>query len=191
MRAQAMDHDQAAPADWWPDAAPLEWTAPRQFLLPAILLLVSEQLRSVKRLVKDMEALGFGPIERPAVYLALGQLERDGLVTGWDGPLIAGQARKRYGITNRGSLVLRAWMGVVREERECLDRVLHRYRTGGQADAPAHLEQVWRPRSVPGRRARSGSGVTPTATVRPLGRWPEGTAEERPVRRRFRVVPGR
>jgi DNA-binding PadR family transcriptional regulator len=78
------------------------------------------------------------------VYRALAQLEQDGLVKVWDEPAKAGQARKVYGVTESGARVLRAWMGVVKEERDCLDNVLHRYQATGTADAAlAQVEGAW------------------------------------------------
>lgn len=156
------------------------------FLLAAVLLLVWEHPASGKKLVKDLGALGFGPIERPAVYLALAQLMRDGLVTGWDGSRIGGPARSRYSITDQGGCALRSWMGVVRQERDCLDRVLHRYRAAGRADAPARRDRAWRPRST----ASTPGGGSHLSAVGPAGPGPGGAGEEQPLRVRFRVVPG-
>jgi DNA-binding PadR family transcriptional regulator len=138
-----MDH-QAATSDWSSHQSRFEFAPPRHFLLPALLLLVSEKPGYGYSLVKDLQDLRFGQVERPAVYRALAQLERDGLVAGWDERAKAGQARKVYGITENGARVLRAWMGVVKEERDCLDRVLHRYQATGTADAAlAQVEGVW------------------------------------------------
>ncbi|MDQ1358380.1 MAG: hypothetical protein QOG44_2753 [Acidimicrobiaceae bacterium] len=138
-----MDH-QVATSDWSSHQSRFEFAPPRHFLLPALLLLVSEKPGYGYSLVKDLQDLRFGQVERAAVYRALAQLERDGLVAGWDERAKAGQARKVYGITETGARVLRAWMGVVKEERDCLDRVLHRYQATGTADAAlAQVEGVW------------------------------------------------
>jgi PadR family transcriptional regulator, regulatory protein PadR len=138
-----MNH-QAATTDWSLHQSRFEFAPPRHFLLPAILLLVSEKPGYGYSLVKDLHDFRFGQVERPAVYRALAQLERDGLVKVWDEPAKAGQARKVYGITGTGARVLRAWMGVVKEERDCLDNVLHRYQATGTADAAlAQVEGAW------------------------------------------------
>jgi len=140
---QIMNH-QAATADWASHQSRFEFAPPRHFLLPAILLLVSEKPGYGYSLVKDLHDFRFGQVERPAVYRALAQLEGDGLVKAWDEPAKAGQARKVYGITEHGARVLRAWMGVIKEERDCLDNVLHRYQATGTADAAlAQVEGAW------------------------------------------------
>ncbi|HEX8803948.1 MAG TPA: helix-turn-helix transcriptional regulator, partial [Acidimicrobiales bacterium] len=99
-----------------------ELAPPRRFLLPAILLLLSEEPGYGYNLVKDLRAFGFGRVDRPSVYRALARLEGDGLVVPWteEAPA-AGQARRFYGLTSRGERMLREWMGVVEEERTCLD----------------------------------------------------------------------
>jgi len=131
---QVMKH-QVGTTDWSSHQSRFEFAPPRHFLLPAILLLVSEKPGYGYSLVKELQDFRFGQVERPAVYRALAQLERDGMVKVWDEPAKAGQARRVYGITENGSRVLRAWMGVVKEERDCLDHVLHRYQASGTADA--------------------------------------------------------
>jgi PadR family transcriptional regulator PadR len=138
-----MDH-QAATQDWSSHQSRFEFAPPRHFLLPAILLLVSEKPGYGYSLVKDLQDFRFGQVERAGVYRALAQLEGDGLVKVWDEPAKAGQARRVYGITEHGARVLRAWMGVIKEERDCLDHVLHRYQATGTADAAlAQVEGAW------------------------------------------------
>ena len=53
---------------------------PRHFVLPAVLLLLSEEPSYGYELVKGLRAFRFGDVDRPAVYRALAQLEKDGLV---------------------------------------------------------------------------------------------------------------
>ena len=77
----------------------------------------------------------FGDVDRPAVYRALAQLEKDGLVQSWSAESKAGQARRVYGLTEDGERALRTWMGVVKEERDALDRVLRRYLSSGTPEA--------------------------------------------------------
>jgi PadR family transcriptional regulator PadR len=113
----------------------LELAAPRGFVLPAILLLLSEEAGYGYRLVKDLDGLGVGRIDRSSVYRALSQLESDGLVESWEEAPSAGQARRVYGITTAGARALRSWMAVVKEHRDGLDRVLRRYRATGTVDA--------------------------------------------------------
>jgi len=131
--------------DWSPNQlSRFEFAPPRHFLLPAILLLVSEKPDYGYSLVKDLQDFRFGQVERPSVYRALAQLEGDGLLESWSEAPKAGQARRVYGITDHGARALRAWMGVVKEERDCLDRVLRRYQATGTADAAlAEVEGGW------------------------------------------------
>src|ERR1700682_2971716 len=100
---------------------------PRRFVLPAILLVLSEQPGHGYSLQKALEQLRFGHVDRPTVYRALAQLESDGLVESWSAAPKAGQARRVYGVTALGERVLRIWMSVIKDERDCLDRVLRRY----------------------------------------------------------------
>jgi DNA-binding PadR family transcriptional regulator/polyisoprenoid-binding protein YceI len=117
---------------------------PRRFVLPAVLLLLSEHPGYGYSLEKDLRALAFGAIDRPTVYRALAQLEADGLVESWSEAPKAGSARRVYGVTGAGELVLRAWMSVIKEERDCLGRVLKRYQATGTVDALlAEVEGGW------------------------------------------------
>ncbi len=116
-------------------ASRFELAPPRHFLLPAVLLLLSEEPSYGYNLVKSLNALRFGPVDRPSVYRTLAQLERDQLVESWTGPPTAGQERRVYGLTAKGDRALRTWMGVIKEERDALDRVLRRYAATGTPDA--------------------------------------------------------
>ena len=108
---------------------------PRGFLLPGILLLLSEQPGYGYNLVKGLNEFRFGRVDRPSVYRALAQLESDGLVESWSEASKAGNPRHVYGLTALGENVLRAWMGVIKEEHACLARVLQRYQATGTGDA--------------------------------------------------------
>jgi PadR family transcriptional regulator PadR len=124
--------------------ARFSFAPPRHFALPAVLLLLSEEPNYGYELVKGLRAFRFGDVDRPAVYRALAQLEKDGLVESWSAESKAGQARRVYDLTDDGRRALRTWMGVVKEERDGLDRVLRRYRATGTADALlAEAEAGW------------------------------------------------
>jgi PadR family transcriptional regulator PadR len=101
---------------------------PRHFVFPAVLLLLSEEPSYGYELVKGLRSFRFGAVDRPAVYRALAQLEKDGLVASRSAQSKAGTARRVYRLTDDGEVALRRWMGVVKEERDGLDRVLRRYR---------------------------------------------------------------
>jgi PadR family transcriptional regulator PadR len=101
---------------------------PRHFVFPAVLLLLSEEPSYGYELVKGLRTFRFGTVDRPAVYRALAQLEKDGLVESRSAQSKAGTARRVYRLTDDGEVALGRWMGVVKEERDGLDRVLRRYR---------------------------------------------------------------
>ncbi len=148
---------------------------PRHFLLPAVLLLLCEEPSHGYNLAQRLTDLHFGRVDRPSVYRALAQLERDGLVESSAGPSKAGTERRIYGITEHGQRVLRRWMGVIKEERDGLDAVLRRYMATGTLDAVlAEVEGGWAAATGP-----AWSAVT--ATSRPEGRRrPTVTAPVRP-----------
>ena len=105
----------------------------------------------------------FGHIDRPTVYRTLAQLESDGLVESWSEAPTAGQARRVYGVTPLGERVLRVWMSVIKEQRDCLSRVLRRYQATGTVDAVlAEIEGGW--------AAELGFGGSPVSTTTPAQR---------------------
>jgi DNA-binding PadR family transcriptional regulator len=110
--------------------------APRHFLYPALLLLLTEEPRHGYRLVDAVLRLGFGPVDRGSVYRALADLETDGYLRKWSAPPTAGSTRHVYALTDGGAAALDRWMVRVEEERDCLDRVLKRYDAVLAAAAP-------------------------------------------------------
>ena len=63
---------------------------PRHFVFPAVLLLLSEEPSYGYELVKGLRTFRFGTVDRPAVYRALAQLEKDGLVESWSAAVEGG-----------------------------------------------------------------------------------------------------
>jgi DNA-binding PadR family transcriptional regulator/polyisoprenoid-binding protein YceI len=125
-------------------ASRFELAPPRRFILPAILLLLTEQPGYGYGLVPRLEDLRFGHVDRPAVYRALAQLEQDGLVEASAQDSRAGQSRRVYSVTALGERVLRIWMGVVKEEHAYLGQVIRRYQATGTTDAVlAEVEGGW------------------------------------------------
>jgi PadR family transcriptional regulator PadR len=124
-----------AAVDVWPsppDRVPatrcnFDLAPPRRFLYPALLLLVAEEPQHGYRLVTGLAALGLARIERTAVYRALADLERDGLLEGRAEAPTAGSTRRVYALTTAGQQALEAWMSVVARERDLLEGVLQRY----------------------------------------------------------------
>jgi DNA-binding PadR family transcriptional regulator len=186
-----------------------ELAPPRRFILPAVLLLLSEHPGYGYALVPRLQEFHFGHVDRPAVYRALAQLEKDGLVETSASPRDASvaQARRVYHVTEQGERVLREWMRVIKEEHDHLGQVVRRYQATGTADAmlaevgggwAAALEVGWSPvSSTSATHRRLGSvGVAvdePATPVSPSA--PEARSEHRPedppVRRRFRLLEDR
>ncbi len=116
---------------------------PRRFVLPALLLLLSEEPGYGYSLHKGLQDFRFGETDRPTTYRALAQLESDRLVAS-STESGAGQSRRVYTITALGEQVLRNWMTVVKEEHDCLGRVVRRYQATGSADAVlAEVQGGW------------------------------------------------
>ncbi len=119
---------------------------PRRFMLPAILLLLSEHPGYGYGLVARLRELQFGHVDRPAVYRALAALEEDGLVEVAAEPDQAASARRVYAVTPIGERILRVWMGVIREEHAHLGEVIRRYQATGRMDALlSEVESGWAP----------------------------------------------
>lgn len=125
----------AGSGDAWPEApdvlpatkAQFILAPPRHFLYPAILLLLAEQPRHGYSLAGALTGLGLGRVDRPSIYRALSDLERDGLVMSWDEPPTAGSTRHVNALTPQGIQALETWMSVIAQERASLDLVLQRY----------------------------------------------------------------
>jgi len=141
--------DDSAATDGWRTGSRsrFDLTPPRHFVLPAILLLLSEEPGYGYHLARRLTDLRFGRVDRPSVYRALAQLESDGLVESAPSeprPGQPGQERRVYGVTEHGERALRSWMGVIKEERDRLDNVLRRYMATGTLDAVlAEVEGGW------------------------------------------------
>lgn len=100
---------------------------PRHFSYPAILLLLAESPGHGYRICEELGSLGFGKADRPSVYRALSDLERDGLVVATDESPTAGPTRHVYRITGAGEQALQVWMSAMAVQRSGLDQILQRY----------------------------------------------------------------
>ena len=199
-----MTEHNATTVGWQPSRrSRFELAAPRHFLLPAILLLLAEAPQHGYSLAKGVDELRVGHVDRPSVYRALAQLELDGLVGSSPEAPRAGQGRRAYCLTEEGEQVLRSWMGVIKQERDGLDRVLRRYVASGTVDAVlAEVEggwhavtaTPWSPVSSTSRIDRSRrsplSAAVPDAWAE-IGCDPADIDSRRPEVSRFRVVPDR
>lgn len=190
-----------------------ELAPPRRFMLPAILLLLSERPGYGYGLAPLLKEFRFGHVDRPAIYRALAQLERDGLVQASSQDSKSGQARRVYTITSTGERILRMWMGVIKEEHDYLGQVLRRYQATGTTEAflaeveggwGATLDPAWSPVSPstpPASITRAGSPTRRHSG--PTDVRFGGAHNDRPVRgrgaeiyeisepRRFVLVPDR
>ena len=168
--------------------ARFELAPPRRFMLPAILLLLSEQPGYGYGLVPRLVEFRFGHVDRPAVYRALAQLERDGLVQVSAHGHQPGQARRVYSVTPLGERVLRVWMGVIREEHAHLGEVIRRYQATATIDSvlseveggwvpeldlawsPVSTTSMWRRRLMPPDND-SDDSIVPSSPTWPGDRW--------------------
>jgi PadR family transcriptional regulator PadR len=141
------------PADWIdPPHCRFELAPPRHFVYPAILLLLSEKPRHGYRLVEPLGAMGFGPADRPSVYRALGDLERDGLLESWDAEPTAGATRHVYALTETGRRALDHWMAILADERDRLAAVVERYALLDTTPPPRTAAAQAQVRGAPVRR---------------------------------------
>jgi DNA-binding PadR family transcriptional regulator/polyisoprenoid-binding protein YceI len=171
-------------------------------MLPAILLLLAERPGYGYGLMPRLQGFRLGHVDRPAVYRALSQLERDQLVEASSQHPTAGQARRVYRITPLGERVLRVWMGVIKEEHDCLGEVLRSYQATGSTEAVlADVEGGWSTALGYGWSPVSTSlgglrRVVPLPGVSDSGRRSigqrEAAVEARPLAtQRFQLVPDR
>lgn len=109
-----------------PTHCQFELSAPRHFVYPALLLLLAEKPRHGYRLVDAFLGLGLGPIDRPSVYRALADLEKDGFITHEVMASIAGSSRHVYSVTDDGLAALRSWTSVLCEQWDSLGHVISR-----------------------------------------------------------------
>ena len=164
-------------------ASRFEFAPPRRFVLPAVLLLLSERPSHGYNLEKHLLELNAGRIDRPTVYRALADLEGDGLVESWSEAPTAGQARRVYGVTPLGERVLGVWMHVIKRERDCLGNVLRRYQATGTIDAVlAEVDGGWAAALGSGWSPVSATSVGPRRLSASEGDWrslpPEGGGPE-------------
>ena len=104
-----------------------EMAPPRHFIYPGLLLLLAEQPRHGYQLVDGWLRLGFGPVSRPSVYRALGELEADGLLESWFAEPTAGSPRHVYALSAAGRERLDKWMSIVTSEMDALADFVKRF----------------------------------------------------------------
>ncbi|MCK4177970.1 helix-turn-helix transcriptional regulator [Aciditerrimonas ferrireducens] len=187
----------------WPRELPgtrcrFDLAPPRNFLYPAVLLVLAERPTHGYRVWEVLGELGFGTLDRPAVYRVLADLERDGLVQRVPGPRDGASPEERRGLSRQvyeatadGRACLQAWMAVVAAEREALDVVLRRYWQASALPAAlprARSEDAEHP-GAPASQPTVAADVLPEeADGGPRGTRPPSGALS-PVR--YRVAPDR
>src|SRR5688572_12419645 len=101
--------------------------APKNFLVPYLLLLLKQWNAYGYQLMQQLVAFGFAALDRGTVYRTLRQLEKDGLVSSsWD-TAQEGPARRVYSITDAGLDFLQGWAGTLEQYRQTLDMFFDLY----------------------------------------------------------------
>ena len=157
--AAASAHDASPSSVPTPDAAsesapvhpargPGAW-APRDLLIPYILLAVSLQRAHGYLIEEYLKSLGFFGVEKSMLYRTLRQLEKDGLVVSEWQPGPAGPARRVYTLTDVGRAWLDTWSAALEGYRRLIDGFFALYSGGSgrlpdstpHASAPNELDQ--------------------------------------------------
>ena len=106
---------------------PTESPLPRNFLRPAVLLLLREQSAHGYDLLERLKALGFDGNDPGRLYRTLRALESEGLVrSGWE-QSSSGPDRRVYEITRAGAEELHAHALGLAETTRILERFVSRY----------------------------------------------------------------
>ena len=121
--------------------------APKNFLIPCLLLLLRQWNAHGYQLLQQLVAFGFAALDPATVYRTLRHLEKDGLVssvwdTGHEGP-----ARRVYSITDAGTAFLQTWAASLEQYRQTLDMFFDLYQsffkeqTHGQSQPDEHTDR--------------------------------------------------
>lgn len=100
---------------------------PKNWLVPALLLLLREWNSYGYDLMKGLTSFGFAMMNPGSLYRTLRQMEKDGLLrSSWD---TAGQgpARRNYSITEAGEEYLKLWADSLEQYRVMTDRFFRQY----------------------------------------------------------------
>ena len=122
------------------DGDPLEVPlAPRNLLVPYLLLALSAYRAHGYMLQQYLRGLGFFGVDTTTIYRNLRQLEKQGLVSSaWDTES-EGPARRVYSLTDAGQAFLNNWAGALGQYRTFLDQFFSMYQ--GSTDPPASTEE--------------------------------------------------
>lgn len=100
---------------------------PKNWLTPAVLLLLREWNSYGYDLMKGLAGFGFAMMNPGSLYRTLRQMEKDGLLRStWDTEG-QGPARRVYSITDAGEEYLKLWAGSLEQYRAMTDRFFRLY----------------------------------------------------------------
>jgi PadR family transcriptional regulator, regulatory protein PadR len=100
---------------------------PRNYLRPALLLLLAEAPAHGYDLLEQVGELGLERADPGGLYRTLRAMEQDGLVASWWEHSQSGPARRTYTLTDEGTDWLHAWAGSLRVAHRVLGDFLGRY----------------------------------------------------------------
>lgn len=102
-----------------------------RFIQPSLLLFLNKGASHGYELIDKLKNLGFHEesIDIGAVYRNLRNLEKEGFVkSSWQTK--GGRKKRIYRITSNGRLLLRAWIGRVKERKKALEKFIELYQGG-------------------------------------------------------------
>jgi poly-beta-hydroxybutyrate-responsive repressor len=118
----------------WPGMWPKDW------LVPAVLLLVRQWSSYGLELSQRLAAFGFAAMNPGSFYRILRQMEKDGMVrSSWD-TSGGGPARRIYSITDAGEAYLKLWADSLSQYQQLMDSLFRLY-TGRASDKKAEDER--------------------------------------------------
>lgn len=100
-----------------------------RFLIPAILLLLSEKHSHGYELMERYAGLGFSEAgsDPGAIYRTLKLLSKDGFIKPEWKTEESGPAKKIYSITSEGAKLLSSWIEEIEERKEVFEKFLERF----------------------------------------------------------------
>jgi len=100
---------------------------PKNFIRPALLLLLKEGGGHGYDLLEKLSELGLPESDPGGLYRTLRWMEQEGLVSSWWVTSDVGPPRRSYHLTPEGEDWLHAWAGALRESRRKVSSFLRRY----------------------------------------------------------------
>jgi len=113
----------------------LPW-APRNLIVPYLLLMLSAYQAHGYWLKRQLETLGFMSTNITTIYRTLRQMEKQGLVTSYWQPTDEGPAQRVYTLTDLGRATLNGWAGALQGYRSMIDAFFRMYGLGAVPPMP-------------------------------------------------------